>query len=92
MIFCANITPQSIGWNIVRKFRFYLSRKRIQTLKLYYKHEENLGNFLVLCKTQLTGGILLKMLKYLEVMLYIFEYPHVQEIVESRLTYAGKLS
>ena len=33
--------------------------------------------------TQLAGGFLLKMLKYFEVMLNIFEFPHVKEIVES---------
>ena len=35
------------------------------------------------CATQLAGGLLLKMLKYFEVMLNIFEFSHVKEIVES---------
>ena len=30
-----------------------------------------------------SGGLLLKMLKHFEVMLNIFEFPHVKEIVES---------
>ena len=29
------------------------------------------------------GGLLLKMLKYFEVMLSIFEFSHVKEVVES---------
>ena len=32
--------------------------------------------------TQLAGGLLLKMLKYFEAMLPIFEFSHVKEIVE----------
>ena len=32
--------------------------------------------------TQLAGGLLLKMLKYFEVMLNIFEFSRVKEIVE----------
>ena len=32
--------------------------------------------------TQLAGGLLLKMLKYFEAMLHIFEFSHVKEIVE----------
>ena len=37
----------------------------------------------VICATQLAGGSLLKMLKYFEVILNIFEFSHVKEIVES---------
>ena len=37
----------------------------------------------VICATQLAGGLLLKMLKYFEVMLNIFEFSRVKEIVES---------
>ena len=33
--------------------------------------------------TQLAGGLLLKMLKYFVVMLNIFEFSQVKEIVES---------
>ena len=35
---------------------------------------------------------LLKMLKYFEVMLEIFEFSHMKEIVESWLVYANKFS
>ena len=40
----------------------------------------------------LAGGLLLKMLKYFEVMLSIFEFSHVKEIVESWLGYVNKFS
>ena len=43
----------------------------------------SLRKSLVICATQLAGRILLKQLKYLEVMLNIFEFPRVLEIVES---------
>ena len=35
-----------------------------------------------ICVTQLAGGLLLKTLKYFEVMLNIFELSRVKEIVE----------
>ena len=38
---------------------------------------------LVICATQLAGGLLLKMLKYFQVMLNIFEFSHMKKIVES---------
>ena len=38
---------------------------------------------LVICATQLAGGLLLKMVKYFEVMLNTFEFSHSKEIVES---------
>ena len=38
---------------------------------------------LVICATQLAGGLLLKTLKYFKVMLKMFEFSHVKEIVES---------
>ena len=38
---------------------------------------------LVICATQLAGSLLLKMLKYFEIMLNIFEFSHVKEIAES---------
>ena len=40
---------------------------------------------------QLAGGVLLKKLKYFEVMLNIFEFSPVWENVESWLVYANKL-
>ena len=45
-----------------------------------------------LCATQLAGGILLKKLKYYEVLFNIFEFPRVWEIVESWLVYENKIS
>ena len=39
---------------------------------------------------QLVGGLLLKQLKYFEVMLSIFEFSRVWENVESWLVYANK--
>ena len=33
--------------------------------------------------TQIAGGLLLKMIKYFEVMLNIFEFFHVKDILES---------
>ena len=41
--------------------------------------------------TQLAGGLLLKKLKYFEVMLNIFEFSRVSENVESWLVYPNKL-
>ena len=38
---------------------------------------------LALCVAQLIGGVLLKKLKYFEVMLNIFEFSRVLEIVKS---------
>ena len=46
---------------------------------------------IVACATQLAGGLLLKKLKYFEVMLNIFEFSRVWENVESWLVYANKL-
>ena len=40
---------------------------------------------------QLAGGLLLKELKYFEVMLNIFEFLRMWENIESRLVYANKL-
>ena len=52
--------------------------------------EFNLVRIGIACKkisfyihTQLADGLLLKMLKYFEVMLNIFEFSHVKEIVKS---------
>ena len=42
--------------------------------------------------SQLAGGLLLKMLKYFEVMLNIFEFSHIVEIGESWLVYVNKFS
>ena len=45
---------------------------------------------LVTCKSQLGGGLLLKKLKYFEVMLKFFELLRVRKNVESSLSYANK--
>ena len=42
--------------------------------------------------TQFCRGLLLKMLTFFEVMLNIFEFSHVKELVESRLVYGNKFS
>ena len=44
------------------------------------------------CVTQLAGGFLLKILRYFEVMLNIFEFSHMKEMVESWLVYGNKSS
>ena len=49
-------------------------------------------NPLLICATQLVGGLLLKMLKYFKVMLNFFEFSRVKEIVQSWLVYAKKFS
>ena len=59
-------------------------------MKLQYKQEYVIKS-LVICSTQLAGDLLLKMLKYFEVMLKIFKFSHVKEIAESSLVYANKL-
>ena len=46
---------------------------------------------LVVCATQLAGGLLLKKLKYCEVMLNIFEFSRVWENVESWSVHENKL-
>ena len=42
--------------------------------------------------SQLAVNFLLKMLQYFEVMLHVFEFSHVKEIVESLLHYVNKFS
>ena len=46
--------------------------------------------FLVIYATQLTGGLLLKKVKYFEVILNIFEFSRVWENLEPWLVYANK--
>ena len=41
--------------------------------------------------TELAGGLLLKKLKYFEIMLNIFEFSRVLENIESWLVYVNKL-
>ena len=45
----------------------------------------------VICTTQFAVGLLLKILKYFEIMLNIFEFFHVKEIVASWLVYVNQL-
>ena len=45
---------------------------------------------LVICATQLAGGVLLKKLKYFEVISNIHEFCRVRETAESRLVYVNK--
>ena len=52
-------------------------------MELKYEEEQHSRKSLVKCATQLAGGLLLKMLKYFEVTLNIFEFSHVTKIVES---------
>ena len=40
-------------------------------------------HYAIICATQLVGGLLLKMLKYFNVMLNIFEFSHKGKVVES---------
>ena len=60
-------------------------------MELQYE-QEDLRRSVVICATQVPGSALLKMLKYFEVMLNIFEFSHTKEIVESWLVYVYKFS
>ena len=46
----------------------------------------------LICAAQLAGGLLLKKLKYFEVMLNIFGFSQVWNYLESWLVYAAKFS
>ena len=52
-------------------------------MKVQYEQEEYVIKSLVTCATQLESGLLLKMLKYFQVMLKILEFFQVKEIVKS---------
>ena len=60
-------------------------------MELYYEQEQHARKSLLMCATQLAGGLLLKELKYFEVMLNIFEFSRVWENVESWLVSVNKL-
>ena len=60
-------------------------------MELLYEQEEHVRKSLVICATQLAGGLLLKKLKYFEVMWNIFEFSRVWKYVETWLVYANKL-
>ena len=51
----------------------------------------NMKKSLVICMTQLAGGLLLKMLNYFEVMLNVFQFSRVWENIEFWLVCANKL-
>ena len=42
-----------------------------------YEQEQHVRKSIAICATQLAGGLLLKRLKYFEVMLNIFEFTRV---------------
>ena len=44
-----------------------------------------------MCVTQLAGDLLLKMLKYFEVIFKMFEFSYTKQIVESSLVYSSWL-
>ena len=49
----------------------------------YNTNKNNVQEDPLLCATQLAGGLMLRKLKYFEVMLNIFEFSQVLENVES---------
>ena len=57
----------------------------------YNTNRNNVRKSLVICATQLRGGLLFKKLKYFEAMINIFEFSRVWENAESWLVYANKL-
>ena len=62
-----------------------------RSMELYHEQEQHVRTALVICATELAGGLLLlNILKYFEVMLKILEFSHVKEIVESWLVYGNK--
>ena len=60
-------------------------------MELWYEQEQHIRKSLVICATHLTGGLLLKKLKYFEVMLNILEFSRVWENVEFWLVYENEL-
>ena len=46
-------------------------------MELYYEQEQHIRKSLAICATQLASSLLLKKLKYVEVMLNIFEFLRV---------------
>ena len=66
----------SIIYNFIN---WTIKRKEITRKKFFFTYV-----------THLTGGLLLKMLKYLKVLLNVSEFSHLKEIVESWLVYINK--
>ena len=52
-------------------------------MELPYKQEKHVRKCFVIRATQRAGGLLLKMRQYFKVMVNIFEFSNVKEIVES---------
>ena len=52
-------------------------------MELKYEQKQHVRKSIVIWATHLAGDLLLKMLKYFEVILNIFEFFHVKGIVES---------
>ena len=52
-------------------------------VSLYNTNRNNVIKSLIICATQFAGDLLLKIRKYVKIMLKIFEFSHVKEIVES---------
>ena len=62
-------------------------------MELWYKQKWHVRKSLVTYATQLARGLLLKMLRYCEVMLKtFFKFSHVKEIVKYCLVYKNKFS
>ena len=59
-------------------------------MKLKWVQEQHVRKFLGICVSQLPGGLFLKILKYFQVMLNIFEFSHMKEIAESWFVSADK--
>ena len=74
-----------MAWPNICAKRFY------QSMELWYEQEKHIRKPLVICTTQHAGGLLLKKLKYFEVMLNIFEFLRVWENIESWLVYANNV-
>ena len=60
-------------------------------MELQSKQEQHVRKFFLICTTELAGRLLLKKLKYFDVVLNIFKFLRVWENVESWLIYADKL-
>ena len=84
------LTPRTINWNLpILDFIELILNQSNTFLRSYLRSENTCSRFLLQMYSVLS---LLKMLKYFEVMLEIFEFSHMKEIVESWLLYANKFS
>ena len=84
------LTPRTINRNLpILDFIELILNQSNTFLRSYLRSENTCSRFLLQMYSVLS---LLKMLKYFEVMLEIFEFSHMKEIVESWLLYANKFS